>query len=61
MKHYKVMPGRRSDDGWLVALESPGDPPIYIRSYPTWAEARGAAVTLAAIDPEVGAEDFKLN
>ena len=61
MKHYKVLPGRRADDGWLLALQSPADPPVYIRSYPTWGEAQAAAATLVAVDPEAGAEDFTLS
>jgi hypothetical protein len=50
MATYKVVPGRRAGDGWLVVLDAPGQHLAVIRSFETLAEARAEAATLAAAD-----------
>jgi hypothetical protein len=55
MAIYKVVPGRRAGDGWLVVLDEPGRHMNVIRSFETLAEARAEADRLAAADDTVAA------
>jgi hypothetical protein len=55
MAIYKVVPGRRAGDGWLVVLDVPGQQLNVIRSFETWAEARAEADRLAAANDAVAA------
>jgi len=50
MATYKVVPGRRAGDGWLVVLDVPGQHLTVIRSFETLAEARAEAHRLAAAE-----------
>jgi hypothetical protein len=50
MATYKVVPGRRAGDGWLVVLDVPGQHLTVIRSFETLAEAKAEAANLAAAD-----------
>jgi len=50
MAIYKVVPGRRAGDGWLVVLDVPGQHLTVIRSFETLAEAKAEAANLAAAD-----------
>jgi hypothetical protein len=53
MATYKVVPGRRAGDGWLLVLDVPGQHMNVIRSFETLAEARAEADRLAAADATV--------
>jgi len=57
MATYKVVPGRRAGDGWLVVLDVPGQHMNVIRSFETLAEARAEAARLAAADESVTTGD----
>jgi len=50
MATYKVVPGRRAGDGWLLVLDVPGQHLTVIRSFETLAEAKAEAANLAAAD-----------
>jgi len=52
MLEYKIMPGRRAGDGWLVCVLRPGEPMDVLRSFETRAEALAEAERLAASEPE---------
>jgi hypothetical protein len=47
MTNYQVVPGRRTGDGWLVVVHTPGYGMDVIRSFATWAEAQAEATRLA--------------
>jgi hypothetical protein len=47
---FKVIPGRRSGDGWLVARERPDCDVRVLRSFATLDEARAEIDRLAAAD-----------
>jgi hypothetical protein len=51
MSDYKIMPGRRAGDGWLVVLQRQGEPMDVLRSFETRAEALAEAERLAAAEP----------
>jgi hypothetical protein len=48
MATYKLVPGRRAGDGWLIVLDVPGQDLNVIRSFETLAEAKAEASRLAA-------------
>jgi hypothetical protein len=55
MADYKIIPGRRAGDGWLVVIQAPGEKMDVLRSFETWAEARAKAERLAAACGAAGA------
>lgn len=54
---FKVIPGRRSGDGWLVARERPDYDIRVLRSFATLDEARAEIDKLAAADFGVSGPD----
>jgi len=48
MTDYRIVPGRRAGDGWLLVLQPQGEPMEVVRSFETWAEAQAEAARLAA-------------
>ena len=50
MTEYKIVPGRRAGDGWLVVVQAPGGSMDVVRSFETWAEAKAEAERLAALE-----------
>jgi hypothetical protein len=40
MSNYRVMPGRRQGDGWLLVIQPPAQPMRVVRSFNTWDEAQ---------------------
>jgi hypothetical protein len=52
MTEYKIMPGRRAGDGWLVCLQRQGEPMDVLRSFETRAEALAEVERLAAAEPD---------
>ena len=50
MAEYKIVPGRRAGDGWLVVVQAPGESMDVVRSFETWAEAKAEAERLAALE-----------
>ena len=59
MSDYKIVPGRRAGDGWLVVVQVPGHALNVVRSFETYAEAKAEAERLAAI--EAAPEDAELS
>jgi hypothetical protein len=60
MAIYKVVPGRRAGDGWLVVLDIPGQHLTVIRSFETLAEAKAEAASLAAADADAAESESRL-
>ena len=54
MSDYKIVPGRRAGDGWLVVVQVPGRALNVVRSFETYAEAKAEAERLAALDDASG-------
>jgi hypothetical protein len=50
MAEYKIVPGRRAGDGWLVVIQAAGEPMEVVRSFETWGEAKAEAERLAATE-----------
>ncbi len=50
MAEYKIVPGRRAGDGWLVVVQAAGESMDVVRSFETWAEAKAEAERLAALE-----------
>jgi hypothetical protein len=48
MLDYKIVPGRRAGDGWLVVIQVPGQALNVVRSFETYDEAKAEAERLAA-------------
>jgi hypothetical protein len=40
MPNYRVMPGRRHGDGWLLVIQPPAQPMSVVCSFDTWDEAQ---------------------
>ncbi len=50
MSDYKIVPGRRAGDGWLVVVQVPGQALNVVRSFETYAEAKAEAERLASLE-----------
>jgi hypothetical protein len=56
MADYKIVPGRRAGDGWLVVVQVAGQPLNVVRSFETYGEAKAEADRLASLEAEAEAE-----
>jgi hypothetical protein len=50
MSDYKIVPGRRAGDGWLVVVQVSGQPLNVVRSFETYDEAKAEADRLASLE-----------